>query len=331
MHFTAATIALSLLAAATASPLSPRQGGAFVAVGLKYSGPGCTDSTLINADPIFGNGNVCQPLDRFDTGVPIRSYKATGLAAATVKAHSAECPLKLYSGWFCPFVQRVWIALEEKGIQYQYIEVNPYHKPQSLLDLNPRGLVPTLQYQGKPLYESTVLCEFLEEAFPQHTPHLMPTDPYERARTRIWTDYVGSRIIPAYHRFLQHQGDGLEEKQKEFLNHVKEFTREMDKEGPFFSGKEFGLIDIVIAPWANRLWVFDHFKGGSGIPDEGKGGEDEEVWKRFRKWLAAVEARKSVKETLSDRQHYLPIYQRYAEDRAQSEAAKAIRAGRGIP
>lgn len=77
MHFTAATIALSLLAAATASPLSPRQGGAFVAVGLKYSGPGCTDSTLINADPIFGNGNVCQPLDRFDTGVPIRSYSTS--------------------------------------------------------------------------------------------------------------------------------------------------------------------------------------------------------------------------------------------------------------
>jgi glutathione S-transferase len=105
----------------------------------------------------------------------------------------------------------------------------------------------------------------------------------------------------------------------------------MDAEGPFFSGKDFQLIDIVIAPWANRLWVFDHFKGGSGIPDEGKGGEDEEVWKRFRKWLSAVENRRSVKETLSERQHYLPIYQRYAEDRAQSEAAKAIRAGRGIP
>jgi glutathione S-transferase len=150
----------------------------------------------------------------------------------------------------------------------------------------------------------------------------MPEDPYDRARTRIWTDYVGSRIIPAYHRFLQHQGDGLEEKQREFLSHIK---------GPYFNGKEFGLIDIVIAPWVNRLWVFDHFKGGSGIPEEGKGGEDEEVWKRFRKWLSAVESRKSVKETLSKREHYLPIYQRYAEDRAQSEAAKAIRAGRGIP
>lgn len=105
-----------------------------------------------------------------------------------LQAHSSEHDLKLYSGWFCPFVQRVWIALEEKSIPYQYIEVNPYHKPQSLLDLNPRGLVPTLQYQGKPLYESTVLCEFLEEAYPDYTPKLLLDDPYLRARTRIWTD-----------------------------------------------------------------------------------------------------------------------------------------------
>lgn len=222
--------------------------------------------------------------------------------------------------------------LEEKGIQYQYIEVNPYQKPQSLLDLNPRGLVPTLQYKNKPLYESTVLCEFLEEAYPDHTPHLLPKDPYDRARTRIWTDYVGTRIVPAYHRFLQHQGDdGLQEKRHEFLNHLKEFTKEMHPEGPYFLGNEFSLIDIVIAPWANRLWVFDHFKGGLGLPDEGKGGDDEKVWARWRKWLEAVESRKTIKETLSEREHYLPIYQRYAEDKAQSEAAKAVRAGRGIP
>lgn len=257
---------------------------------------------------------------------------ATGPAATLVEAHSSENPLKLYSGWFCPFVQRVWMVLEEKNIPYQYIEVNPYHKPQSLLDLNPRGLVPTLQYDHKPLYESVVLCEFLEEAFSNHTPHLQPEDPFTRARSRIWMDYVGSRIIPAFHRFLQHQGEqGLEEKKVEFLSHLKEFTKEMDPEGPYFLGMEFSLIDIVLAPWAIRLWVLDHFKGGSGVPAEGEGGEDEDTWKRWRRWMSAVEQRKSVKDTLSERKHYLPIYQRYAEDRAQSEAAKAIRAGRGIP
>lgn len=48
--------------------------------------------------------------------------EATGPAAAIVKAHAKEEPLKLYSGWFCPFVQRAWTVLEEKKIPYQYIE-----------------------------------------------------------------------------------------------------------------------------------------------------------------------------------------------------------------
>jgi glutathione S-transferase len=105
----------------------------------------------------------------------------------------------------------------------------------------------------------------------------------------------------------------------------------MHPTGPYFLGAEFSLVDVALAPWAVRLWVFDHFKGGVGIPGEGEGGEDEEVWRRWRVWRKEVEGRKSVSGTLSEREHYLPIYQRYAEDRAMSEAAKAIRAGKAIP
>jgi len=83
--------------------------------------------------------------------------RATGGAEQMVKEHEKEEPLKLYSGWFCPFVQRVLLVLLEKKIPFQYIEVNPYNKPESLLKLNPRGLVPTLQYDNMPLYESTVI------------------------------------------------------------------------------------------------------------------------------------------------------------------------------
>ena len=79
-------------------------------------------------------------------------------------------------------------------IPYQYIEVNPYHKPQSLLPLDLRGLVPTLQYDGKPLYESAVICEFLEETYPEYGLKLLPADPYTRARMRIWIDFVS--ILP---------------------------------------------------------------------------------------------------------------------------------------
>ncbi|XHG06459.1 hypothetical protein AWENTII_009652 [Aspergillus wentii] len=106
----------------------------------------------------------------------------------------------------------------------------------------------------------------------------------------------------------------------------------MHPEGPFFLGKDIGLPDLVLAPWAVRLWVFNEFKeGGIGIPDEGQDAADAGVWDRWRKWIKAVEARRSVKETTSESEFYLPIYRRYAENTAQSELAKATRTGRGVP
>lgn len=193
---------------------------------------------------------------------------------------------------------------------------------------------------AKPLYESTVILEYLEESYPDSSPRLLPADPYDRARVRIWIDYVTSRIIPAFHRFLQYQpksgGEdpavGLERLRQEFLGHLKEWTREMHADGPFFLGDQVALPDLVLAPWAVRLWVFDEFKsGGLGIPAKGNGGEDELVWQRWRKWLKAVEDRRSVRETTSEKEYYLPVYKRYADNVAQSELAKATREGRGVP
>jgi glutathione S-transferase len=71
-----------------------------------------------------------------------------------------------------PFVQRVWIALEAKGMQYQYIEIDPYKKPQALLDVNPRGLIPAIAHGNWGCGESTVLMEyvrFLNQSFYQLT------------------------------------------------------------------------------------------------------------------------------------------------------------------
>jgi glutathione S-transferase len=230
------------------------------------------------------------------------------------------------------------VTLEEKEIPYQYIEINPYHKEKSFLQLNPRGLVPTLacpQKDGssKPLYESNIICEYLDEI--SSAPSLYPTDKYQKARMKIWIDHITSRIIPAFHRFLQHAKDSpysLNDARTEFLGHLKTWIKEADPTGPYFMGEGFSMADIALAPWAVRLWVFDHFKeGGLGMPEKGKGGEEEGVWERWRVWIKAVEARKSIQKTMSEREHYLPIYARYAEDRAQSELAKATREGRGVP
>ena len=88
--------------------------------------------------------------------------------------------------------------------------------------------------------------------------------------------------------------------------------------------------DVALAPWAMRLWAFDHFKdGGLGVPEPGQGGDDESTWQRWRVWLDAVQNRKSVVETMSEKEYYLPMFERYAKDRAQSEIAQATRMGRG--
>lgn len=238
----------------------------------------------------------------------------------------------------CPFVQRIWSILEHKRIPYQYIEINPYNKDPSFLALNPRGLVPTLEVQSrnghpKPLYESTVLAEFLDEAYPDTGPRLLPEDPYERARARIWVGFCTSKLVPAWHRFLQFQPasdrEGLEKVRGEFVGVLREFAAELPAagKGPFFHGAQPGMVDFVVAPWVVRLWVFEHFKGGLEVPREGEGG----VWERFAAWKEAVEDLRSVRETLSEREYYLPIYQRYADDTAQSEMAKASRAGKAVP
>ncbi|KAI1433903.1 putative glutathione S-transferase [Xylaria sp. CBS 124048] len=264
---------------------------------------------------------------------------ATGLARQTVDNHSAKQQLKLYGSWFDPFSQRAWLTLEEKGIPYEYIEVNPYNKSPEFLRVNPRGLMPTLEVSpGKPLYESGVVCDYLEYQYAEHKPNLLPSDAYDRARSRIWIEYVTTKIIPAYHRLLQFQpasyeGNGaarIEEMRAELRKYLLEFTAQMvdASQGPFFTGKQVGLVDIMLIPWALRLWVFEEFKGGPAVPEKGKGGEE---WERWHVWLTAVNELGSVKRTMSDRVHYSAVIEPYANDTAQSELAKATRAGRGVP
>ncbi|AEO54592.1 hypothetical protein MYCTH_2297307 [Thermothelomyces thermophilus ATCC 42464] len=312
---------------------------------------------------------------------------ATGAAASLAAQHAAPHRLRLYGGWFCPFVQRAWIVLVEKRIPHQYVEINPYKKEEALLRLNPRGLVPTLaidedkeeeeeekrgsKRKQRALYESTVICEYLDERYAdeaRHGPRLLPgsgprsssssREPgaeeeeeekegeedgaYERARCRLWINHVVTRVVPGFYRLLQHTPDKpypIEEARAEFLKGLREFAAEMvasgsGRAGPYFLGARFSLVDVVLAPWAKRLFLIDHYKpGGVGIPKKGerRPGEEEEVWARWDRWFEAVVERDSVKATWSDDEKYVEAYRRYAEDTTQSEVGQATRQGRILP
>lgn len=289
-----------------------------------------------------------------DTSLPART---TGAAAAFAAEHAAEHPLKLYGGWFCPFVQRSWIVLHEKNIPHQYVEINPYKKAPEFLALNPRGLVPTLAVPvsrdgetQKPLYESAVICEFLDEAFTgdvaavegiegggKYGTPLLTEDPYERARCRLWIDHISNKVVPAFYKFIQHTPDkeySIEQARDNLHTHIQTFVKEMEdsREGPWFLGQRFSLVDIMLAPWAKRLFLIDHYKpGGVGIPDKDQEGEDKEAWARWRTWFEAITNRQSVKDTWSDDEMYIEAYKRYAEDTTQSEVGQATRKGEKLP
>ncbi|KAI9775372.1 MAG: hypothetical protein M1816_005942 [Peltula sp. TS41687] len=249
--------------------------------------------------------------------------KATGLALATVKKHSKESDLRLFGSCFCPFVQRVWVALEVKGLPYQYIEVDPYKKPDSLLEVNPRGLVPALRHGDWGCYESTVLLEYLED-LNSGSPLLPIGDPQLRAHCRLWADHINRNIVPLFYRCLQAQE--LENQ----IEHFEELKTEISKlvdvaavPGPFFLGPNLSFVDVQFAPWMLRL---------PRVLRPYRGWPDPEAGSRWSIWMDAVENHEAVRATTSTDELYLDSYQRYAENRPDtSQVARAINEGRSLP
>ncbi|KAF2197088.1 hypothetical protein GQ43DRAFT_444542 [Delitschia confertaspora ATCC 74209] len=249
--------------------------------------------------------------------------KATGEALTTVKNHSKEEDLILYGSCFCPFVQRVWISLEMKGIPYQYIEVDPYKKPQSLLDVNPRGLVPAIRHGPTwSVHESIVIMEYLEDL--QQGPPLLPPNPKTRATSRLWSDHVNRNIIPGFYHLLQAQdADKQVQHAEELRNEIAKLVNAADPTGPFFLGQQMSFVDVQIAPWVLRLKrVLGPYRGW---PEPERGS-------RWAKWVEAVEGEQSVRATTSNDELYLDSYERYAENRPNtSQLADAVNSGRGLP
>ena len=92
--------------------------------------------------------------------------------------------------------QKVRITLREKGLDWQAIRVDLFTSQQydpTYLKLNPKGVVPTLVHDGVPIIESTLICEYLDDTFPN--PPLSPKDPAQRTRMRLWSKMVDEGLF----------------------------------------------------------------------------------------------------------------------------------------
>src|SRR5438552_13799835 len=108
-----------------------------------------------------------------------------------IAGSAVAASLKLISHKLCPYVQRAVIALTEKGVGFERIDIDLAKKPDWFVAISPLGKTPVLQVGEVPIFESAVILEYLEETQPKP---LHPTDPLRRAEHRAWIEF-GSAVL----------------------------------------------------------------------------------------------------------------------------------------
>lgn len=156
--------------------------------------------------------------------------------------------------------------------------------------VNPKGLVPALQVGSSSIGDSTIICEYLEDAFPNRLTSLLPNDPYTKSVARTWVDFINKSVVPAFFRLLQAQ-PGEPEKQTLALADLSWAlgTISEERRGAYFFGDDISLVDIFIAPWAVRDFIIRDYRGF----------ERQNIKGGWKEWAELLELHPSVVKTTS--------------------------------
>jgi len=196
--------------------------------------------------------------------------------------------LTLVSHALCPYVQRAAIVLLEKGAPFERRDIDLAHKPDWFLALSPLGKTPVLLVGDQPIFESAVICEYLDDTL---SPRLHPADPLARARHRAWMAF-GSEVLNAIAAFYT-AGDeaALMARAADLRAKFEQIEVALTASpGPYFSGSDFGMVDAVFGPVVRDCDVFDAI-GPFGFFERTP---------KVSAWRARLAERPSVRQSVSD-------------------------------
>lgn len=175
-------------------------------------------------------------------------------------AVSRRSVMTLYSAPESVYSHRVRLVLAEKGIAAEIVEADVGGAAQDLADLNPYGEAPTLVDRDLVIYDTKVICEYLDERFPH--PPLMPVDPVSRAKARL----VVSRIERDWYELLEEvaasTGRSASAARKQLGESLTASDEVFGSGTPFFLSDELSMMDCALGP---LLWRLPHY--GVELPD----------------------------------------------------------------
>ncbi|KAJ4295125.1 hypothetical protein N0V90_007135 [Kalmusia sp. IMI 367209] len=203
--------------------------------------------------------------------------------------------ITLYTNHGCPFAHRAHITIKELGLPYEEVIIDLL-KPREpwYLEVNPRGLVPSINFNGEILTESAIVAQFLADAYPSHLlpPSNSVDNALKRARINFFTDTWSTKAGSYYFKIAFQDSDEEKEKlSKELVDVVtKEIEPLLKDAAPFFGGSSrLTFAEAIVAPFIVRLYAFA--KHGL-VPASVKEGLD--ALPNFSKWAAEVVKHESV-------------------------------------
>ncbi len=213
--------------------------------------------------------------------------------------------LELFSAQVCPYAHRSRLALAEKGLGFTLSEIDLSNKSQRFLDISPYGKVPVLLHNGRTVYESAIVNEYLNDTFP--TPALLPDDPYQRAQARIWIDYFDNRFLDIYYDAMLGKDRSKDAEYREKIETGFRFIEnegigKLSGDGPYWLGASLSLVDLAYYPFFERLPAWTRHRG-IDIPDD---------CGHLKKWYKAMLELPSVREIANPPEYYIDRYKKYA-------------------